>query len=134
MSPFRHLLRHHGRWAAWIAAAALLMKLLVPTGYMPVQSGGSIVLELCSGYGPEQMAKAMPGMAHQQGHHDSSDEDHRPCGFAGHMPPSLLIVDPILLVLGIAFAFAAVFRCAMAAATTEPLFLRPPTRAPPSRR
>lgn len=118
--------------AAWLVAAALLLKALVPTGFMPVVSAGSITIEICSGFGPEKMAMAMPGMADHGGKHDQSGKGDMPCGFGGHAPPAFLTVDPTLLALAIVFVIATVFRIALARAARTPAFLRPPLRGPPA--
>lgn len=100
---------------------------------MPVVSAGSITIELCSGFGPEKMTMAMPGMADHGGKHDPSGKGDMPCGFGGHAPPAFSTVDPILLALAIIFVIATVFRIAMATAATAPAFLRPHLRGPPVR-
>lgn len=133
MTSFRNLLLRHRALAAWLIAAALLMKALVPGGFMPVVSAGSITIELCSGFGPEKMTMAMPGMADHGGKHDQSGKGEMPCGFGGHAPPAFSTVDPILLALAIIFVTATVFRIALASAARTPAFLRPQSRGPPTR-
>lgn len=132
MTSFRDLLLRHRALAAWLIAAALLMKVLVPAGYMPVVSAGSITIELCSGFGPEKMMMAMPGMDDHHGQQDHSGKGDMPCGFSGHAPPSLSTADPILLALAIVFVIATVFRIATTSAARAPAFLRPQLRGPPS--
>ena len=133
MTAFRHHLRHHPHLAVWLIAAALLMKMLVPTGYMASASAGTIIIELCTGFGPRTMTVAMPGMAH---HDDAPKGDHgrgeMPCAFAGLSAPSLATADPILLAIAIAFVIAAAFRVVATGAVTAPPFLRPPLRGPPT--
>ena len=107
------------------------MKALVPAGYMPVRSGGSIVIELCSGFGPEKMTMAMPGMGDHHGKGDRPRGD-APCGFAGHAPPSMAAADPILLVLAIAFILATLFRMPVSWPVRRVSYLRPPLRGPPT--
>ena len=88
--------------SAWVIALALLMKLLVPAGFMPVVSEGGITIEICAGTVPARtsmepgmaagMAATMPGMHHQDqsDHQDGSDHQGRemPCAFAGLTAPA----------------------------------------------
>ena len=45
-----------------VLACALLLRLLVPAGWMPVSDANGVHLTLCSGTGP--MTMPMAGMAH----------------------------------------------------------------------
>ena len=128
MTRLRHRIFAHRRWAAWLFAAALLMKLLVPAGFMPAASAGTIAIELCTGSGAQTIT--IPG-EHQdeQGRHGKASS---PCIFAGLGGPSLAAVDPVLLALALAFVITTVFRLAVAPATTALADLRPPPRGPPA--
>lgn len=132
MTSLRLLLLRHRTIAAWLVASALLMKVLVPAGFMPVVSAGSITIELCSGYGPQKITIAMPGMNHQQ-HKPDHQGKEMPCAFSGLSAPSLAAADPLLLAVAIAFIIATVFRVATPSAARTPAFLRPPLRGPPTR-
>lgn len=132
VGSLRHHLTRHCIWAMWLIAAALFMKVVVPAGYMPVISGGSIIVELCSGAGPEKMPMAMPGMADHRGKSDHSQHDDMPCGFAGHAPESMTGVDPILLVILIAFLVATAFRMPIFWPIQRVSYLRPHLRGPPA--
>lgn len=128
---------HHRLLAIWIIAAALVMKAVVPAGFMPMASAGKITIVLCSGYGPQTMTMAMPGMSHGgEGKGDSRDGDQgkveQPCAFSGLSTVSLAAADPIILALVIAFIVAAVFRGAAATLAWSPFHLRPPLRGPPA--
>jgi hypothetical protein len=93
---------------------------------------GSVVIELCSGYGPMKIDMPMSGMSH----HDQKD-DHgkaeQPCAFAGLSSPSLAAADPILLALAIIFILVTVFRRSEINGTLAADYLRPPLRGPPAR-
>lgn len=133
VAALRQFFRHHRLLAVWLILAALLMKMLVPTGYMASPSAGSITIELCSGFGPQKMVAAMPGMAHHQeapeGGHGKAEQ---PCAFAGLSVPSLAATDPVILALAIAFIVAMAFRAVAARFVMAPAFLRPPLRGPPT--
>lgn len=125
----RHVLRC--RWlAAWLFAAALLMKVLVPAGYMLDVSNGAVTIELCSGYGPMKMAVPMPGMTHHGDKHDRGKAE-QPCAFAGLAAPALAGADPLLLAAALAFIIAAAFRAVVRPLPTRNRHLRPPLRGPP---
>lgn len=138
MAALRRLLLDHRQLAAWVLACALVMKILVPAGFMPVVSGGRVTIEICGGIAPAQtvmapmmaMTMAMPGMAH---HSDKSDHQERemPCAFSGLSAPSLAAVDPVLLAIAIAFIVGLVFRVRTAVPIAAQPYLRPPLRGPP---
>lgn len=130
----RHIL-HHRRLAAWLVAATLLLRVLVPTGYMLDVAGGAVTVELCAGYGPMTMARPMPAMARHVGKHDGrthdGDKAERPCAFAGLNAPALGGADPLLLAVALAFVMAAALRADVPPAPRRRRHLRPPLRGPP---
>jgi len=113
--------------------AALLVKLLVPAGFMPVLDGGTLRIEICAGVTPAAPAvQPMAGMKHG-GHGDApASKPELPCAFAGVAMPSLAAVDPLLLVLAIAFAMRLAAAIVAPRPFTAPAFLRPPLRGPPA--
>jgi len=126
-------LRRHRVSALLLFAAAMLVKALVPAGYMPVVAGHSISLALCSGFGPEKMAMSMPGMQRHRGDADHSGRSDMPCGFAGHAAPSMAGADPVLLVLAVAYVVATLFRIPIAGRSYRFSYLRPHPRGPPGK-
>lgn len=61
-----------------LLALALIVRALVPTGWMPIATDDGVRLVLCPGQG-----HAVAGMHHGGGHgHDAPMPDH-PCAFAG---------------------------------------------------
>ena len=128
----RHLLQR--RFVALgLVALALLLKLVVPTGYMIGTENGALTIELCSGAGPMKMAMPMAGMVHGSDHKDDHAKADMPCAFAGLTLPSLAAADPLLLAAAIGFIIRTVFRTsAHAAPGRVPPYLRPPLRGPPA--
>lgn len=130
----RRLLLDHRALTAWVLACAMMMKILVPAGFMPVVSAGNVTIEICGGTAPAPMVKAMtmamPGMVH---HSDKADHQGRdmPCAFSGLTAPSLAAADPVLLAIAIAFIVALVFRVQVALPIAARAYLRPPLRGPP---
>ena len=122
-------------FAALLCAATLLLKLLVPTGYMVGTDRGRVTIELCSGVDSPPMQMAMPGMDGGAHGHDKSPEHGKaemPCAFSGLSAASLGAVDPIQLVASIAFVLAAGLSPTMLPAIARRGYLRPPLRGPPA--
>ena len=137
MTALRRLLTRHAWLAASIVAAALLMRLLVPAGYMAVRTTGGIRIELCSGVSAPATsmpttAMEMPGMHHAGDKPDGHAQPEMLCAFAALAAPSVAEADPLVLALAIAFILATVFRLTRARALTASPFLRPPSRGPPT--
>lgn len=139
MAGFRRLFLDHRTLSAWLIVCALAMKILVPAGFMPVVSGGTVTIQICGGTAPAMatmmakatvMAEAMPGMMH---HQDKGDHQGRemPCAFSGLSAPTLAAVDPLLLAIAIAFIVAIGFRRTSTTPVAARAYLRPPLRGPP---
>ncbi|SOB86400.1 Protein of unknown function [Sphingomonas guangdongensis] len=129
MSARRHLTAHR-RCAGLILALALLVKLLVPAGYMVDRGGGHIVITICSGTAPRQMTMDMGGK-HHEGSGDRGATADMPCAFAGLAAPVLGPIDPLQLALLIAFVLALGVARSVPGAPAPPVHLRPPLRGPP---
>jgi hypothetical protein len=96
-------------FAVLFCAAALLLKLLVPTGYMIGSEHGRITIELCSGVAPNATTMAMPGTHGEMPDHGKAkdhDKAEMPCAFAGLSAATLGAIDPVQLVALIAFVMA----------------------------
>jgi hypothetical protein len=136
----RHLVAQR-HLAVLICAAALLMKLLIPAGYMIANDHGRIAITICSGVAP---ATAMPadmhGMHGAMPDHGSSDHDRSkdhgkaemPCAFAGLTAATLGSIDPIQLASLIAFVLSVGLVGIRPPAPSGPAYLRPPLRGPPA--
>ncbi|WP_428970444.1 DUF2946 family protein [Sphingomonas sp. Xoc002] len=134
MQALRHLLAQR-RFAVLICTATLLLKLLVPTGYMIDSDHGRFVITICSGVAPAAMAMDMPGMHGDTADHGKS-KDHgkaeMPCAFSGLSAAVLGPIDPIQLAALIAFVLAIGLAATALPAPPQPAFLRPPLRGPPT--
>lgn len=136
------------QWAVLICTAALMLKLLVPTGFMIGTVGGHVAIILCSGNGPaatatttaHAAAMTMPEHAmaehakagHAPGHSEGEHGREMPCAFAGLAAPALAAVDPIQLVLFIAFIMAIGLVTRAVPRLVSAPYLRPPLRGPPA--
>jgi hypothetical protein len=120
----RALIARRPGMVALLFAAALLLRLLVPAGFMPTSQGGRLAVTLCSG---APAPHAMRGMAH---HEPAPTPDGR-CAFADlAMPvpgeavaPALALPAPIVAALG--------ERDERAPPPRAPPRLHPPARGPP---
>jgi hypothetical protein len=129
MTPLRHYLRGHRHIALAIIALALLMRMLVPVGFMPQVSAGTMTIALCTGHGPATVEMAVAG----SGHHDQGKnaKPDMPCPFGSTSSVGLTGADPILLAIAIAFVMALSLRPVSAVRIADAPRLRPPLRGPP---
>lgn len=134
MAAVRHLLAQR-HFAVLICAAALLLKLVVPAGYMIATDHGRLTITICSGTMPRAMTMAMPGMNADSDDHGTS-KDHgkpeMPCVFAGLSAAMLAAVDPVLLAGLVAFVMAIGLVGIVLPTQYDPAYLRPPLRGPPT--
>jgi hypothetical protein len=131
VSVLRRLLLEHRLLCGCLIAAALLMKAVLPAGFMPMQSGGTIVLGFCSGYGPKTMAVSIPMKDDRSSPDEHQPKTGMPCAFSGLAMPGLAAVDPALLALAIAFVLERAIRTATILPRIVRVYLRPPLRGPP---
>ncbi|NJR78589.1 hypothetical protein [Sphingomonas corticis] len=129
------------RLATLICAAALLLKLLIPAGFMIDSTNGRLSVIVCLGAAPRPVAMAMPGRHGDRSHHAAPSghgqpSDHGkpelPCAFAGLSAATTGPVDPIQLAALIAFVLALGLAAATLPAPAPFARLRPPLRGPPA--
>ena len=70
-----------------VALLALLIRLLIPAGFMPVESGGKLTVQLCSGYGPAFVEIDLGKKAPADPHGPSKSPCAFSGGFTGGLPP-----------------------------------------------
>lgn len=136
MNAARHLLaRRH--FALLICGVALLLKLLVPAGYMLGSNQGTIAVTVCSGVVSKSTARVVPRMGDEMtvtfGHGNPYEQGHgeMPCAYSGLAAPPLASVDAVLLLAALA-AVATLTLCAVPGSTARIVpYLRPPLRGPP---
>ncbi|PCG14283.1 MAG: hypothetical protein DI530_04910 [Sphingomonas sp.] len=124
-----------------ICAVALLLKLLVPGGYMIAADHGRLSIVICSGMATTPAAVAMPGMdhvvamAHATMPETDKSTDHgkpeMPCAFAGLSAQVLGAVDVVLLATALAAVAVMALRATPRIAPRATPYLRPPLRGPP---
>ncbi|WP_375285868.1 hypothetical protein [Sphingomonas sp.] len=139
MTPLRSVIRQHSWLAALLLCAALVLRVAVPAGFMPMQTNGGVRLMLCGGAAPLPPAVRAHG-GHAAMHHAASAPDHgdhgtdapKGCAFADLAVPLLGAADPVLLASAIAFLVAAAFFFRPFLRLQAAAHLRPPLRAPPA--
>ena len=131
MTETRKFLGRHHWLCALLLGATLIVKALMPAGFMPVVSNDAILVQLCSGQGPQTIALELPGKTgdHDHGEHRKAET---PCAFSGLSSPTLAGADPILLAIAIAFVIATGFRLPARVVLWRGIYLRPPAIGPPA--
>ena len=133
--------------ATWMMlACALVMKAIVPAGFMPMMTANGLEMVLCSGMAATGSADVtvkpmMPGMAHEilppqpHGAHDPAPapaKSETPCAFTGLTAPTVGGADLMLLAIAV-IAIVVAARLFRPIAPIAPLcHLRPPLRGPPA--
>jgi len=112
MHALRSLTIGQRRLLLAVFACAMLLRIAIPEGWMPVTDAGGWRLTICTGMGPLEMMADMPGMGHHKAPAGQDQGDH-PCTFAGlgmaaalpDLPPApdlpAAISVPTLIMLGI---------------------------------
>ncbi|MXO66396.1 DUF2946 family protein [Altericroceibacterium endophyticum] len=114
-----------------LVAAALLLKALIPTGYMISQDSDSFTIEICSGLANSAGATIhVPQSRDQTG--DSDADDTHKCPYAALAMATMPAADADLLADQLAFILALGFEPQRAVAATRNEYLRPPLRGPPA--
>ncbi|QAY77549.1 DUF2946 family protein [Sphingosinicella sp. BN140058] len=135
MTGARAFLLQHRALAAFVLAGALLMRVLVPSGYMPTIHHGAVAIVPCSGAGPVTI-EAHAAVAHGSGHHGDEQKPHEgsqgPCLFSSLAAPALAGADPFLIVAAFLFVMVQALRVAQQPPVTRASRLRPPLRGPPA--
>lgn len=148
MNGFRRLAANHRLLAVLIVAAALMVRILMPVGFMPVVEQGRIAIIFCSGVEPQPSPTAMPGMAHPAmagmshgalaaqspatPNEPAGSKADTPCAFASLAMPALSGADPLLLTLALAFLMLLAVGTPSQANLQAAVRLRPPLRGPPA--
>lgn len=137
MQAVRHLLAQR-QVTLWLCAATLILRLLVPTGYMIGSDHGHVAIIACPSVTAPVQAAAMPMMHHaaesRPSEHHPTDHgpSDGPCAFAGLSAAMLGAVDPVLLAGLVAFILRLGFVAIRVAVPAAFRHAWPPLRGPPA--
>lgn len=110
----------------------MLLRLLVPAGFMPTVVDGRPTLTLCPETAPAAPMATMPGMAHHGEDADGdADRAQSPCAYADLALPALGSADAALLDAALAFVLVRALLRAIPLPPRAATRLRPPLRGPP---
>lgn len=145
MIAFAALLRSHAATAWTVIVCAVLLRAIVPAGFMPMVSANGVAIVACPGmasaqHGNDASVDPMPGMVHHASPDHPQDKQPAPaktdglCAFAGLTAPSIGGANSVLLAIALAIVSAAALLQRPALGITPRGFLRPPLRGPPAPR
>lgn len=128
------LLREHRRLALAMAALALLLKALVPAGYMLAAGDRVLTVEICADPSGTRMTRQIIVPSDGTGH-DMPAKDAKAdgaCAYSGLSMASLGGADPVLLAAAIAFILLLGLSPVALPRPARQAYLRPPLRGPPA--
>lgn len=133
MQQIRALIHRHRVAALWLVALALLVKALVPAGYMVGQSGTrTFDIIVCSDPTGMPVAQKLVIPFDNKGEHDGQQAAKSDCAFTALAHGAAPATDPALLLAAIAFILALGFTSLPAPPLRRIHHLRPPLRGPPA--
>ena len=130
----RALILGHRHIAIAVLAAALLVRALVPAGFMVSASQDTVVtITICaeSSGGRQEAQIVIPGKQNGADHSEAASKNGT-CAFAGLGQAALGGADIALLALALAFILALGFAARPALPVRQTSYLRPPLRGPPA--
>ena len=131
MNRLRSLVCNHRLFAGWIVVAAMAMRILVPVGFMPTESGHAMTMELCPGYAAMAMATPAPAHHTPDGRHGKDGKSEAPCAFSGLSAPAVRGADFPILLLALTFLMGLGVLSDAPVVVRSCVRLRPPPRGPP---
>ena len=131
MARLRFWTKSHPALALWLIAIALVVKALVPQGYM-VMPGKTLTVGLCSGMGLAEMTITIPMKSDGGDRHSEKKAPDEVCPFSALGHAAAPAADAVLLLAAIAFLLALGTRPRLAAPIRRRAYLQPPLRGPPS--
>jgi len=131
MNRLRAFLRLRPGLAVLILCAGLLVRALVPAGYMPQIGARSITIEICADATGGHLTReiALPTAPGHERHDTRSDGGPCPFGGMAHAMPGA--VEGWLLAAALAFILLLGFAPVRGPGPRRAVYLRPPLRGPP---
>ena len=121
-------------WAMMLVALALLVRALVPAGYMVAPSTLTLDVQICSDVqgGHASMQIVVPRSDDKQDRSGKQNQKNQPCAFSALTMASLAGADDLLLAQAIAFILITSTLLVASLACLPFAHQRPPLRGPPS--
>jgi len=123
----------HRAWAMALLALALMMRAMVPAGYMTQASSHELVVQICSNSANSTQSTyrlAIPSKEHGSPKH-GAEHAKATCAFSSLNHAALGGADPILLAIAFLFILALGFQAQRALPLGAIANVRPPVRGPP---
>ena len=134
MLPLRTFFSTHRRLALMLVLCALLMKALIPTGYMVGSSSKTLTIQICTDGLGSPVSKQIE-IPMEKGSHDPAKDFGKAdgsCSFTSLAMAGMAGADAELLALALAFILILGFAPTVTLHRPENLYLRPPLRGPPT--
>lgn len=134
MARWRTLLHAHARLAMLLVVLALLVKALLPAGYMLSPSSKSFTITICADGSGEMQTRTVtvPVQNGDPGGKVDHAQSGKGCAYSALSIVSTTGGDASLLVLALAFILLVGLAPAPQLSIASPHFLRPPLRGPPA--
>lgn len=132
MLSLRTLVTRHPRIAAMVVAVSLLLRILIPSGFMPTVSGEHVLISICSGIEQSSVEVSLPASTSRDVGDHSQGKSAALCAYSGLLGSSLAAVDVVLLAAGMPIAIAVGLVPKLRPPLTVADHLRPPLRGPPA--
>lgn len=132
MTRLRAILLGHKRLALLLVAIALLMKALVPGGYMLGAQSQVLTVSICADSSGTHLTRQIV-VPRENGPQDTTSQHAKsgPCAFGALGMAGLAGADPILLALALASILAIGLAPLVSPTFQARAHLRPPLRGPP---
>lgn len=135
MTHMRLFLARHPQWIIASLLLCLMMKAMIPAGFMLSLSSGTVLtVTICSETtgGLRSMKMAIPNSADDPANHDGkAGQEQGHCAFSGLGQVALGGTDVVLLVAALAFILLRGLAPVLQLPVRRAPYLRPPLRGPP---
>jgi hypothetical protein len=134
MTIMRAYIFERRTWAMLLVAIALLVRGLVPAGYMVAPSALTLSVQICSDFQGEHGTIQIVVPRSGDGQDGSGDHNQKnpPCAFSALSMASMAGADGLLLAVALAFILAIGVTAVGSPVRRRFAHLRPPLRGPPS--
>ena len=134
MAQWQTFLRTHARLAMLLVVMTLLVKAVLPVGYMLTPSSKSFTVTICADGSGEMQTRTVTVPVQNGEHDDAADQAQsgKGCAYSALSIASTAGADLPLLALALAFILLIGLAPAPRRSISNPYYLRPPLRGPPA--